>query len=140
MSELEKIQKTVRDELRGAAEFAQVAVAAEGIDALPVPKKSAYSITVKRPVPVSAAKNSGEVVFAEVLLEIGISVPKCRPQKLSALEIFERVCRRLHNKKIDLRQNCGKILLSRSVPFEFAAGNESVEKVSVKFLIQGVKI
>ncbi len=140
MSELEKIQKAVRDELRGSAEFAQVAVAAEGIDAPPAPKKSSYSIDVKRPIPVSAAKNSGEVVFAEVLLEIEISVPKCRPQKLSALEIFERVCRRLHNRKTDLRQNCGKILLSRSVPLEFAAGSGGVEKASVKFLIQGVKI
>lgn len=140
MSELEKIQKTVRDEMRGAAEFAQIAVAAEGIDALPTQKKSVYSITVKRPMPVSAAKSAGEVVFDEVMLEIEISVPKSRPQKLSVLEIFERVCRRLHNRKIDLRQKCGKILLSRSAPFEFAAGNESAEKAFVKFLIQGVKI
>ena len=139
MSELERIQQFVREEIIGYIEFAQISVLADSIDNPPTEIKNLSKIVVMRPLPISATTNADYPVFDNVEIKLKVYIPLYENTGKSILYYCEKLCKKLHNRKISTRNNVGRILISKINPIEIISKNNH-EIATINFIINGVKI
>ncbi|MBO5254551.1 MAG: hypothetical protein J6B07_01855 [Opitutales bacterium] len=139
MSELEKIQQHIKDEISEYIELSDISVLADVIDKHPIQTKSFGKIIVMRPLPISTINNADYPVFDKVEIKIIVQISSYKNMEKSILYYCETLCKKLHNFKISTKNNIGKILLAKENPIEITSKN-SQEIATINFIINGVKI
>lgn len=140
MSVLQSIQQAIVDELSQLAIFGQVSIHAVAGEKPPTKKKSLTSIEIMPPLPVSASKNAGNVLFNEVAAEIKITSQKYIARHSdSILDICEHICKALHNKRIKSYSQDWKILIGAQKPITYNS-ESNTHSITIKFFIQSVKL
>ncbi len=135
MTQLEKIQNHIAEELLCCAEFTNIPIWKNHSFCKQFNAKNATDIIVNYPLPKACAEKSNNVFFTNVEVCIEISFQKNITNEIGLLE---NICRRLHNKKLFGLDNCGKLLLRKSQPFEFSETSNLRENVKIFFDIDGV--
>ncbi len=140
MSELEKIQRLLCQNISALAEFSDISILGEHIDALQNLKINTTQILVMRLLPTSMLSNTNAPVFDRVDVKIKISVPIYENCDKSAMYYAEKLSSRLHNNHISTQTNCGKLLLAQNNPIEILYEKPNIETIIVRFFINGIKI